>query len=59
MNKLCEEGRISLRLAKELFEAIDRLRAVRPGKISRNTWIAEAVIEKLEREKNSQIGSEE
>jgi hypothetical protein len=41
--------RINLRLPAETFEAIDTARASRPGNISRNTWITEAVEEKLAR----------
>lgn len=50
MNKEKETARISLRLPKEYFNAIDRIRLIRAGNISRNTWIAEAITEKLERE---------
>ena len=42
--------RINLRLPGETFEAIDAARADRPGAVSRNTWITEAVEEKLARE---------
>jgi predicted HicB family RNase H-like nuclease len=42
--------RINLRLAGETFASIDAACAARPGNVSRNTWIAEAVQEKLERE---------
>lgn len=42
--------RINLRLPKALFNAIDAARARRAGRVSRNTWIAEAVEEKLARE---------
>ena len=42
--------RINLRLDPETLEAIDVLRAERPGNISRNTWITEAIQEKLVRE---------
>jgi hypothetical protein len=42
--------RINLRLAAETFAAIDDACALRPGNVSRNTWIAEAVQEKLARE---------
>jgi hypothetical protein len=42
--------RINLRLPKTLFNAIDAARARRAGRVSRNTWIAEAVQEKLARE---------
>jgi len=43
-------SRTSIRLEPELWARIDRARAVRPGKVSRNTWITEAVREKLGRE---------
>jgi predicted HicB family RNase H-like nuclease len=42
--------RINLRLPAATFEAIDELRATRSGQISRNTWITEAVEEKLARD---------
>ena len=42
--------RINLRLAAETFAEIDDACAARPGNVSRNTWIAEAVQEKLARE---------
>ncbi|WP_321901225.1 ribbon-helix-helix domain-containing protein [Paraburkholderia tropica] len=42
--------RFNLRLAKETIEAIDRVRARRVGTVSRNTWITEAIEEKLIRE---------
>jgi metal-responsive CopG/Arc/MetJ family transcriptional regulator len=42
--------RINLRLTSGTFEAIDEARAARPGHVSRNTWISEAVQEKLARE---------
>jgi hypothetical protein len=43
--------RINLRLPAETFNAIDAARAGRPGNISRNTWIMEAVEEKLARDR--------
>ena len=43
--------RINLRLAAETFADIDAVCAGRPGNVSRNTWIAEAVEEKLARER--------
>ena len=51
--------RINLRLPKTLFNAIDAARARRAGRVSRNTWIAEAVQEKLAREgaANDQTGA--
>ena len=42
--------RINLRLAAETFADINAACAARPGNVSRNTWIAEAVQEKLARE---------
>ena len=42
--------RINLRLSSGLFSAIDEARTCRPGSISRNTWITEAIQEKLARE---------
>ncbi len=42
--------RINLRLAPALFRAIDDARGRRPGNVSRNTWITEAIQEKLSRE---------
>lgn len=45
-----EKDRINLRLSPEIFAAIDEARADRPGSVSRNTWITEAIQEKLSRE---------
>jgi predicted HicB family RNase H-like nuclease len=42
-------GRINLRLPAETYGVIDIARAARPGNISRNSWITEAVEEKLAR----------
>ena len=42
--------RINLRLSAKTFGLIDALRADRLGNISRNTWITEAIAEKLARE---------
>jgi len=42
--------RINLRLPGETFDAIDVSRNARPGAISRNTWITEAIEEKLARD---------
>ncbi len=41
--------RVNLQLAAETFAEIDAACATRPGNVSRNTWIAEAVQEKLAR----------
>lgn len=45
--------RINLRLPAETFALIDAARAGRLGNVSRNTWITEAIAEKLEREARS------
>lgn len=42
--------RTSLRLEAELVAMIDQARVKRAGVVSRNTWIAEAIQEKLSRE---------
>jgi hypothetical protein len=43
--------RINLRLAGDTFVRIDAACAVRPGNVSRNTWITEAIEEKLASER--------
>jgi len=49
-----EKSRQSLRLDPEVWERIDRVRRKRAGSVSRNTWIAEAIVEKLSREQEGQ-----
>ena len=51
--KLDDRGRQNLRLDPEVWAAIDMARLRRAGSISRNTWITEAIAEKLAREQNS------
>ena len=51
--KLDDRGRQSLRLDPEIWTAIDRARLRRVGSISRNTWITEAIAEKLAREQDA------
>ena len=51
--KLDDRGRQSLRLDPEVWTAIDRARLRRAGSISRNTWITEAIAEKLAREQDA------
>lgn len=46
-------SRQNLRLKMELWEAIDISCAKRVGNVSRNTWITEAILEKLAREDNA------
>lgn len=50
--------RINLRLAGDTFAEIDAACAARPGNISRNTWIAEAVEEKLVRERTASVSQD-
>jgi hypothetical protein len=45
--------RMNLRLSAETFSEIGDACAVRPGNVSLNTWITEAVEEKLARERSS------
>lgn len=45
--------RINLRLAGDTFAQIDQACVARPGNVSRNTWIAEAIEEKLARDRAS------
>jgi hypothetical protein len=45
--------RFTLRGSYYLFSLIDQARSRRPGKISRNTWILEAITEKLKKEQES------
>ena len=47
-----DRARQSLRLDPEVWTAIDAVRLRRAGSISRNTWITEAIAEKLAREQN-------
>jgi len=42
--------RSNLRLPPKIEDQVDRARRRRPGKVSRNTWILEAIQEKLARE---------
>lgn len=49
-HNVADLDRTNLRLSSETFQAIDQSRLSRPGRVSRNTWIAEAIEEKLARE---------
>jgi hypothetical protein len=44
------QERCNLRLTAETVASIDVVRARRPGFLSRNSWIAEAIREKLAKE---------
>jgi len=54
MNSLRKEHvkqeRMNLRLPPQMIEAVDAALAQRVGRVSRNTWITEAVQEKLIRD---------
>jgi hypothetical protein len=56
--KAKDRDRTSLRLRAELIALIDQARGRRVGVISRNTWITEAIQEKLTREL-SELASKE
>jgi hypothetical protein len=47
--KLDDRARQNLRLNPDMWTAIDVARLHRPGSVSRNTWISEAIVEKLAR----------
>jgi predicted HicB family RNase H-like nuclease len=49
--------RINLRLSAEALAAIDAECACRVGNVSRNTWIVEAIQERLDRLKLSESSS--
>ncbi len=49
-----QRTRQSLRLDPKLWTRIDRARVMRAGNVSRNTWITEAIQEKLDREAKEQ-----
>lgn len=48
--RIDDRARQSLRLATDVWVAIDVARALRAGNVSRNTWITEAILEKITRE---------
>jgi hypothetical protein len=52
--KQADSTRSNLRLAPHVWTGIDAARSRRPGNVSRNTWITEAILEKLGREKQIQ-----
>jgi hypothetical protein len=48
-----EKERIfNLRVPERMVEQVDALRKKRTGKISRNTWILEAIEDKIERDQS-------
>ncbi len=50
MNQVDKRDRTNLRLSPEALAAIDYARLQIPAKVSRNTWINEAIQEKLARD---------
>jgi metal-responsive CopG/Arc/MetJ family transcriptional regulator len=48
-----QERIFNLRVPEWMVEQVDQLRKKRTGKISRNTWILEAIEDKLERDQSS------
>jgi hypothetical protein len=50
LKRIDDRVRQSLRLAPQLWAQIDTARASRAGSVSRNTWITEAILEKITRE---------
>ena len=49
--------RQSLRLDSELWDLLDAFQSGRPGNVSLNTWIAEAVTEQLAAEQDNQAAA--
>lgn len=45
--------RVQLRIPQPKLDQIDKMVSRRPGKLSRHTWIMEAIEEKLERDGQS------
>ena len=50
IRKTPDVHRLNIRLAPKILKAVDAACEQRAGTVSRNTWIAEAVAEKLARE---------
>lgn len=48
---MSDDHRLNLRLPDATWNDIDALRQILPGKVSRNTWIATAIQEKIVRDK--------
>lgn len=49
--KKATEPTVNVRVPIQLLEQLDELRGERVGKVSRNTWILEAIEDKIKREK--------
>lgn len=59
LKKIDDRARQSLRLDQVILDAMDAARAKRPGFVSRNTWIVEAIEEKLAREQKERGKSDD
>lgn len=46
---------VILRIPSELLNRIEEVRGTRPVKIPRNTWLLEAIVEKLQRDVHSSV----
>lgn len=57
--RVVDLSRINLRLPEAVFRSIDHSRSKRFGTVSRNTWITEAIQEKLLRDCESSQSSNE
>jgi hypothetical protein len=57
--KADDRGRQSLRLEAAIWAAIDQARSRRPGRITRTTWITEAIMEKLTRDSEQELARKE
>ena len=53
--KTDDRVRQSLRLDAAIWAAIDQARGRRPGRITRTTWITEAIMEKLTRDSEQEL----
>lgn len=54
-NNVRELDRATLRVPSKTLAAIDEARSARPGVVSRNTWLIEAIEEKLAREHGARV----
>lgn len=58
MSKDNERPTVTLRLPKSLIARIDKLRAEQPVSVPRNTWIAEAVVKRVQSESGPELREE-
>ncbi len=57
MKRTPKEHRINLRLPEPAFDAIEQLRREGIGKLSYNAWVAQAVQEKIERDRVREVAA--